>query len=60
MKLSARLVLLLTFSVGIVTAAATLITLHQRERTLRDAAREEVRIHALTLRIALEEDYLTG
>lgn len=60
MKLSARLVLLLTLSVGAVTAAATLITLHQRERTLREAARKEVLIHALTLRIALEEDYLTG
>lgn len=60
MKLSARLALLLTLSVGVVMAVATLITLHQREGRLREAAREEVRSHAMTLRIALEEDYLTG
>lgn len=60
MKLSARLVLLLTLSVGVVMAVATLITLHQRENMLREAARDEVRAHALTLRIALEEDYLSG
>ena len=60
MKLSARLILLLTFSVSVVMVVASLITLRQREAALREAARDEARAHALTLKIALEEDYLTG
>src|SRR5262245_13087844 len=60
MKLSARLILLLTFSVSVVMGVASLITLRQREAALREAARDEARVHALTLKIALEEDYLTG
>src|SRR5499427_4972528 len=60
MKLSARLILLLTFSVGVVMVAASLITLRQREVALLDAARDEARVHAVTLKIALEEDYLAG
>src|SRR5262245_43201344 len=60
MKLSARLILLLTFSVSVVMVVASLITLRQRETALRGAARDEVRAHALTLQIALEEDYLSG
>jgi hypothetical protein len=60
MKLSARLILLLTFSVSVVMAAASLITLRQREAALLGAARDEARAHALTLQIALEEDYLSG
>ena len=60
MKLSARLILLLTFSVSVVMAVASLITLRQREAALLEAARDEARAHALTLKIALEEDYLTG
>ncbi|MGH9767290.1 MAG: sensor histidine kinase [Blastocatellia bacterium] len=60
MKLSARLILLLTFSVGFVMVVASLITLRQREAALLEAARDEARVHALTLQIALEEDYLTG
>src|SRR5215468_9393091 len=51
MKLSARLILLLTFSVSVVMVAPSLITLRQRD---------EARVHAVTLQIALEEDYLTG
>ncbi|HKQ76302.1 MAG TPA: ATP-binding protein [Blastocatellia bacterium] len=60
MKLSARLILLLTFSVSVVMVVASLITLRQREAALREAARDEAQAHALTLKIALEEDYLTG
>jgi two-component system, NtrC family, sensor kinase len=60
MKLSARLILLLTLSVSVVMVVASLITLRQREAALREAARDEARVHALTLKIALEEDYLTG
>jgi two-component system NtrC family sensor kinase len=60
MKLSARLILLLTFSVSVVMVVASLITLRQREVALLDAMRDEARVHAVTLQIALEEDYLTG
>lgn len=60
MKLSARLILLLTFAVSFVMVMASLLLLRQRENTLQEAARDEVRAHALTLKIALEEDYLTG
>jgi signal transduction histidine kinase len=60
MKLSARLILLLTLSVSVVMVAASLITLRQREVALLDAARDEARVHGVTLQIALEEDYLTG
>jgi two-component system, NtrC family, sensor kinase len=60
MKLSARLILLLTLSVSVVMVVASLITLRQREDALLDAARDEARVHAVTLQIALEEDYLTG
>lgn len=60
MKLSARLILLLTLAVSFVMVVASLVTLRQREAALREAARDEVRAHALTLQIALEEDYLTG
>ncbi len=60
MKLSARLILLLTLSVSVVMVVASVITLRQREAALREAARDEARVHALTLKIALEEDYLTG
>jgi two-component system, NtrC family, sensor kinase len=60
MKLSARLILLLTFSVSVVMVVASLITLRQREVALLDTARDEARVHAVTLQIALEEDYLTG
>src|SRR5262249_62193914 len=60
MKLSARLILLLTSAVSVVMVVASLIALRQREAALMGAARDEVRAHALTLKIALEEDYLTG
>ena len=54
MKMSARLILLLTLSVSVVMVAASLITLRQREVALLDAARDEARVHAVTLQIALE------
>ncbi len=52
--------MLLTFAVSLVMVVASLIMLRQRENALQEAARDEVRAHALTLKIALEEDYLTG
>src|SRR5215471_10362053 len=60
MKLSARLILLLTSSVSVVMVVASLITLRPREVALLDAARDEARVQAVALQIALEEDYLTG
>jgi two-component system NtrC family sensor kinase len=60
MNVSARLVLLLTITISAVMSAATWFTLRQRAATLESAARDEVRAHALTLQIALEEDYSTN
>jgi signal transduction histidine kinase len=59
MNVSARLILLLTITVSAVMSAATWVTLRQRAATLEEAARDEVRAHAVTLQIALEEDYAT-
>ena len=39
---------------------ASFFSLRQRESTLLEAAQAEARAHALTLKIALEEDYQTG
>lgn len=60
MKLGTKLVILLAIIVSVVMIVASLITLKQREKSLDAAARNELRAHALTLRIALEEDYLSG
>jgi signal transduction histidine kinase len=60
MKISTRIILLLTITVSAVMMVANLVTLRQREASLREGARDEVRIHAVTLQIALEEDYRTG
>jgi signal transduction histidine kinase len=60
MNVSTRLILLLTLTVNAVMATASYLTLRHSERGLEQAARDEVRAHALTMRIALEEDYLTG
>jgi two-component system NtrC family sensor kinase len=60
MKISTRLILLLTTSVSIVMLIASLISLQQKEARLLAAARDVSRAHALTLKIALEEDYVTG
>lgn len=60
MNISTRLILLLTASVSVVMLAASLLTLRQRETVLHESARAEMRAHAFTLRIALEEDYRAG
>jgi signal transduction histidine kinase len=57
MKISTRLILHLTVVVSAVLIAASLLLLKQRERSLRIAAEGEVRAHAVTLQIALEENY---
>ncbi len=57
MKISTRLILNLTIVVSAVLIVASLLLLRQREQSLRKAAEDEVRAHAVTLRIALEENY---
>ncbi len=57
MKISTRLILHLTVVVSAVLIAASLILLRQREQSLKAAAEDEVRTHAITLQIALEEHY---
>lgn len=60
MSTSTRLFLLLSLGVGMVMTAASLSVLRERERNLQEAMRREVRAHALTLRLALEETYAAG
>jgi signal transduction histidine kinase len=60
MKTSTRLILLLTMAVSGVMALVGYLGLQLRADALEAAARDEVRAHAITLRIALEEDYATG
>ncbi|HEY7547354.1 MAG TPA: hypothetical protein VID27_20835, partial [Blastocatellia bacterium] len=60
MSTSKRLILVLTVIVGVVMAAASIASLRQREAALQTAMRNEVRAHALTLQIALEDIYAAG
>lgn len=60
MRINTKLVLLLTVAVGAVMLIASFLSLRQRERALEEALRDELRAHAVTLKIALEEDYRNG
>jgi len=60
MKISTRLIILLTLSVNAVMLVATFLILRQTEANLRTAAKGEIYAHAATLRIALEENYASG
>jgi two-component system, NtrC family, sensor kinase len=60
MKISTRLILILTLSVNAVMLLATFLILRQTEANLLAAAKDEIRAHAATLRIALEENYASG
>lgn len=60
MKISTRLILNLTVVVSVVLIVASLLLLSQRENSLRAAAEDDVRTHAGTLRIALEENYTSN
>jgi two-component system, NtrC family, sensor kinase len=57
MTISRKLLLLLTVSVGLVMFIASLLSLRQYEIALQTALREDLHAHAVTLQIALEEDY---
>lgn len=60
MSINTKLVLLLTLTVGAVMLAASFLSLRQREAALESALRDELRAHAVTLSIALEENYRNG
>jgi two-component system, NtrC family, sensor kinase len=60
MSINTKLVLLLTLAVGAVMLTASFLSLRQREATLEAALRDELRAHAVTLQIALEENYQNG
>lgn len=60
MNTSTRLIVLLTLMVGVMMAAAGYFSVQQREAKLEAAMRSEVRAHALTLQIALEDHYHAG
>ncbi|HEX4948127.1 MAG TPA: ATP-binding protein [Blastocatellia bacterium] len=60
MKISTRLITLLTISVNAVMLVTTFLILRQTEANLMAAAKDEIRAHATTLRIALEENYASG
>jgi signal transduction histidine kinase len=60
MKTSTRLIVMLTLAVCAVMATASYFSLRQREKALELAAQAEVKAHAITLRVALEEYYASG
>ncbi len=60
MKISTRLIIILTLSVNAVMLIATFLILRQSETNLMAAAKDDIRAHAATLRIALEENYASG
>ncbi len=57
MRISTKLLILLIISVGLVMLIAGLLSLKQYEIALEHATRDELHAHAVTLQIALEEDY---
>lgn len=56
MKISSRLIILLAVSVNAILIIATFFILQQVETNLKTAARDEIRAHVTTLRLALEAD----
>lgn len=60
MSISTRLILLLMALVGIVMAAGGYYSLQQRQQMLESALHNEVRAHAGTLQLMLEEDFRAG
>jgi signal transduction histidine kinase len=57
MSINTKLVLLLTLAVGAVMLVVSFLALRQREAALETALGDELRAHAVTLQIALEENY---
>lgn len=59
-SINTKLVLLLTLAVAAAMLIASFLILRQREAALETALRDELRAHAVTLQIALEESYQNG
>jgi two-component system, NtrC family, sensor kinase len=60
MRTGTKLILFLTVTVGIVMMLGGYFMLRQREAILEAAMRNELRAHAATLKIALEDAYRSG
>jgi hypothetical protein len=60
MSIAVRLILLLTLAAGAVMGIAGYVILRQRDAALETAMRTELRAHAVTLQIALQDDYGRG
>jgi len=60
MSINTKLVLLLTLAVGAVMLIGSFLSLRQREAALETALGDELRAYAVTLQIALEENYQNG
>ncbi|MCI0659998.1 MAG: ATP-binding protein [Acidobacteria bacterium] len=60
MRTGTKLIIFLTVAVGIVMLFGGYFMLRQREAILETAMRNEVRAHAATLKIALEDAYRSG
>jgi len=60
MRTGTKLIIYLTVAVGIVMLFGGYFMLRQREAILETAMRNEVRAHAATLKIALEDAYRSG
>ncbi len=60
MRTGTKLILFLTVAVGIVMTLGGYYILRQREAILETAMRNELRAHAATLKIALEDAYRNG
>lgn len=60
MNISSKLIFLLTVSVGLIMFFTSYLFLLQREAGLENALRGELRAHAVTLQLALEENYANG
>lgn len=60
MSIGTKLILLLTLTVGATMFLASFLSLRVREVALETALRDELRAHAVTLQIALEENYAAG
>lgn len=57
---STRLILLLVVMIGLVMSVAGYYMLRQRQEILANALHNEVRAHAMTLQLALENEYQSG
>jgi HAMP domain-containing protein len=60
MSIGSRLILALALATAVIMGVAGFLIVREREGALRTAMRNELRAHALTLQIALQDDYADG